>query len=54
MAKTEPRDPPDDSSGYVFRPWRKLPDGRILWARAYGLRAWKIPIGTDYDDSSSK
>lgn len=31
----------------IFRRYRKLPDGRVLDARKYGIRAWpiKIPIG---------
>ncbi len=35
----------DKIVNYIFRPWRKDPrNGKILWARNYGLRAWKIPI----------
>lgn len=29
---------------WIFRPWRKLPDGTILWAKNYGKKAWKIPV----------
>lgn len=30
---------------FVFRPWRRCPHtGRIMWAKAYGLRAWRIPV----------
>lgn len=30
---------------YVFRTWRKHPKtGEVLWAKDYGLRAWRIPI----------
>jgi hypothetical protein len=29
---------------YIFRPWRTLPDGTKLWAKDYGLKAWRIPI----------
>lgn len=33
--------------GYVFRPYRDLPDGRRLWARNYGIKAWPIPVYAD-------
>lgn len=33
--------------GYIFRPYRELPDGRLLWARNYGLKAWRIPVYSD-------
>ena len=30
---------------YIFRAWRRHPTtGAVLWARDYGLRAWRIPI----------
>jgi len=30
---------------YIFRAWRRNPKtGEILWARKYGLRAWRIPV----------
>jgi len=30
---------------YIFRAWRRHPQtGEILWAKDYGLRAWRIPI----------
>ncbi|MBS0984060.1 hypothetical protein [Gluconobacter cerinus] len=30
---------------YIFRPWRKCKQsGRMLYARAYGLRAWPILV----------
>lgn len=29
---------------YIYRPYRTLPDGRIIWARHYGLKAWRIPV----------
>jgi hypothetical protein len=33
---------------YIYRPWRKDPvSGKILWAKDYGLRAWRIPIYTN-------
>ena len=35
---------PTDKQQYIFRPWRTTPDGKVLFARDYGLRAWKIPV----------
>lgn len=33
---------------YIFRAWRKDPKtGEILWAKKYGLRAWRIPVYKD-------
>lgn len=29
---------------YIFRTWRKDRDGNILYAKDYGLKAWRIPI----------
>jgi len=29
---------------YIFRPWITLPDGRKLYARNYGKKAFKIPV----------
>ncbi len=30
---------------YIFRAWRKHPDtGEKLWAKDYGLHAWRIPV----------
>ena len=36
--------PEDIPSGkrLIFRPYRTLPNGKVLWARNYGLRAWPI------------
>lgn len=42
----------DDSSAktktdeeFIYRPYRRCPKtGKILWARDYGYRAWKIPV----------
>lgn len=34
---------------FIFRPWRKdSKSGEILWAKNYGLKAWKIPVDPDY------
>jgi hypothetical protein len=33
---------------YVFRPWRRCPHtGRKIWAKEYGLKAWRIPVEDD-------
>lgn len=37
-----------DSGEYVFRRFRRDPrTGRVLDARWYGLKAWKIPVKPD-------
>lgn len=41
MAKTHA---PKKSKRYIFRPWIRLKDGRILYAKDYGYKAWRIPI----------
>ena len=28
----------------VFRPYRTLPNGKVLWAKQYGLRAWPMLV----------
>lgn len=28
----------------VFRPWRRTSDGKVLWAKHYGLRAWPMLV----------
>jgi len=28
----------------IFRPYIRLKDGTVLWARQYGLKAWPILI----------
>ncbi len=33
--------------GYIFRVWRTLPDGSRIWAKDYGLKAWRIPLYAD-------
>ncbi len=31
--------------GYVYRAWRHHPQsGEVLWAKDYGLQAWRIPV----------
>ncbi len=32
---------------YIFRAWRTGRDGTRLWAKDYGLKAWRIPIYRD-------
>lgn len=33
---------------YIFRTWRRHPKtGEQLWARDYGLKAWRIPVYAD-------
>jgi hypothetical protein len=30
---------------YIFRAWRRHPKtGEKMWARDYGLKAWRIPV----------
>jgi hypothetical protein len=32
-------------AGFIFRAWRRdRKTGEVLWAKDYGLKAWKIPI----------
>lgn len=39
--KKTKRGPP---SGFIFRPYITLPNGRIIFARNYGLKAFKISV----------
>ena len=41
MRPTKPDQP------VIFRRYRKLPNGQILDARKYGLKAWPIRVGAD-------
>lgn len=36
--------------GYIFRPYITLKDGKIIYAKDYGLRAFRIPLrgGEDF------
>lgn len=36
--------PIPDGMKLVFRPWRRTKDGKILWAKQYGLRAWPMLV----------
>lgn len=38
---------PDDNKDcdYIYRAWRRDPKtGKVLWAKDYGLKAWRIPV----------
>ncbi len=39
---TQPPEGERDGWKLIFRPCRTLPNGTVLWARNYGLRAWPI------------
>lgn len=34
----------DKPKGYIYRPYITLQNGRVIWARHYGKRAFRIPI----------
>ncbi len=36
--------PSHEVAYYIYRATRKTADGSILYARDYGLKAWRIPI----------
>lgn len=36
--------PNDDGESVIFRRFRTLPNGKVLDAHAYGLRAWPIRV----------
>lgn len=43
MAARPPSTPPGKK--VIFRPWRKCSKtGKVLWASAYGLKAWPIYV----------
>lgn len=46
MSMTRARSVPSEPKPryYIFRPWRRTKSGEKLWARDYGLKAWRIPI----------
>ena len=49
---TSSEKPPSDSEPpgeptYIFRPWRRLPDGTVLWAKQFGKKAWRIPVSAN-------
>lgn len=39
------------SSGFIYRPWIRLKDGTILYAKSYGKKVFKIPISDPKDDN---
>lgn len=39
----------NQSQGVIFRPWITTKDGKVIWAREYGLRAFPIPVENDKD-----
>jgi hypothetical protein len=53
MAKHTPPKKPAKEAGVIFRPYRTLPNGQVLWAKTYGLKAWAIPI-SDNDDTPAE
>ncbi len=45
MANRHAPSPRPTDARFVFRPWRRCPrTGEKLWAKDYGLKAWRIPI----------
>jgi hypothetical protein len=45
LASVLPKDSARSVLYYIFRAWRKhRQSGEVLWAKDYGLRAWRIPI----------
>lgn len=39
--------PNDSSVAYIFRPYITLRDGTRLYAKAFGHKAFKIPVSAD-------
>jgi hypothetical protein len=33
--------------GVIFRPWRTLRDGTVIYAKDYGLKAFPIKVGAN-------
>jgi len=42
------------SQAVIFRPWTTTRDGKVIWARDYGLRAFPIPVGDNKDRKKPK
>lgn len=42
-----------ESQGFIFRPWTTTRDGKVIWARNYGLRAFRIPVSGRKDRKKS-
>lgn len=36
--------PAEKPKGFIFRPYITLPNGTVIWARNYGIRAFRIPV----------
>jgi len=53
MAAPSEKKKPSSTAGYIFRPYITLPNGTTIWAKNYGLRAFKIPVA-DNDNASAK
>lgn len=51
MPKPTIAKPKKDGQGHIWRPWRTLPNGTVIWAKNYGLKAWKIPIAEAENDN---
>jgi hypothetical protein len=51
VSKRKPtkRDPP---SGFIFRPYITLPNGRVIYAKNYGLKAFKIAVPAANDNQN--
>lgn len=45
---TSPK-PPDEGTRYIYRPFITLPNGTVIWAKSYGKKAFRIPIGPGSD-----
>lgn len=39
---TAKKEPTRDGFKLIFRPWQRLPDGKIIYAKWYGLRAFPM------------
>jgi hypothetical protein len=51
VATTAPKKKPD--TGFIYRPYITLPNGKVIWASTYGKRAFRIPVG-DNDNAPKK
>jgi hypothetical protein len=46
--------PPDRSTVFIYRASIKLPSGKVIYARSYGLKAFRIPVKADNDNDNDK
>lgn len=37
--------PSGDGQEFVFRTWTTTPSGKVIYAKNYGLKAFRIPVG---------